>query len=108
MVEASYKSGDQALASKIAARVRKDIDEQLNYYAYLGDMSVLELRQAVQDIMENKADNLNNRQKGVFLEIRQAFGLKEYLDNMERVYKNAAPAIPESPGVIKNTPDSNK
>jgi len=108
MVEASYKSGDQALAGKIAARVRKDIDEQLNYYAYLGDMSVLELRQAVQDIMENKADNLNNRQKGVFLEIRQAFGLKEYLDNMERVYKNAPPAIPESPGVIKNSPDSNK
>jgi hypothetical protein len=59
---------------KISARVRKDIDEQLNYYAYLGDMSVLELRQAVQDIMENKADNLTNRQKGVFLEIRQAFG----------------------------------
>ena len=59
-------------------------------------------------IMENKADNLSNRQKGVFLELRQAFGLKEYLDNMERMYKNAPVPVPENPGVIRNTPDSNK
>jgi hypothetical protein len=58
--------------------------------------------------MENKADNLSNRQKGVFLEMRQAIGLKQYLDNMERIYKSAPPAIPENPAVIRNSPDSNK
>jgi hypothetical protein len=102
MVEAAYRAGDQQLGNKITAKVRKDLSEQLSYYAYLGDMSVQEMRQATQDILENKADNLSNRQKGVFQEMRVAFGLQEYLDNIERSYKNPAPAINETPGVIQN------
>jgi hypothetical protein len=102
LAEAAFKADDQQLANKIAARVRKDLDEQLTYYAYLGNMSVPEMRQAVQDIMENKADNLSNKQKGVFQEMRMAFGLKDYLDNIERSFKNPAPAVPEMPGVIEN------
>lgn len=102
LVEAAYRSGDQTLGNKIAGRVRKDLSEQLSYYAYLGDMSVQEMRQATQDILENKADNLSNRQKGVFQEMRVAFGLQEYLDNIERSYKNPAPAMNETPGVIQN------
>jgi hypothetical protein len=102
MVEASYKADDQQLASKISARVRKDLDEQLAYYANLGNMSLPEMRQAVQDIMENKADNLSDRQKSMFQEMRMAFGLKDYLDNIERSFKNPAPAVSETPGMINN------
>jgi hypothetical protein len=102
LAEAAYKADDQQLAGKISTRVRKDLDEQLAYYAYLGNMSVPEMRQAVQDIMENKADNLSNRQKGVFQEMRMAFGLKDYLDNVERSFKNPTPAVPETPAVIEN------
>jgi hypothetical protein len=102
LIEAAYKADDQQLASKISTRVRKDLDEQLAYYANLGGMSIPEMRQAVQDIMENKADNLSNRQKGVFQEMRMAFGLKDYLDNIERSFKNPAPMVPETPGVINN------
>jgi hypothetical protein len=102
LIEAAYKADDQQLASKISTRVRKDLDEQLAYYANLGGMSIPEMRQAVQDIMENKADNLSNRQKGVFQEMRMAFGLKDYLDNIERSFKNPAPRVPETPGVINN------
>jgi hypothetical protein len=101
MVDAAYKAGDQQLAAKINAKVRKDLTEQLGYYAFLGDMSVPELRQAVQELMEGKGDNLNNRQKSMFQEIRMAFGLQEYLDNIERTYKNPTPAA-ELPGVIQN------
>jgi hypothetical protein len=101
MVDAAYKAGDQQLAAKINTKVRKDLTEQLGYYAFLGDMSVPELRQAVQELMEGKGDNLNNRQKGMFQEIRMAFGLQEYLDNIERTYKNPTPAA-ELPGVIQN------
>lgn len=101
MVDAAYKAGDQQLAAKINTKVRKDLTEQLGYYAYLGDMSVPELRQAVQELLEGKGDNLNNRQKGMFQEIRMAFGLQEYLDNLERTYKNPTPAA-ELPGVIQN------
>lgn len=101
MVDAAYRAGDQQLAGKITTKVRKDLTEQLAYYAYLGDMSTMELRQAVQELLENKGDNLSNRQKGVFQEIRMAFGLQEYLDNIERTYKSPAPAA-ELPGVIQN------
>jgi len=102
LVDAAYKAEDQQLAAKISGKVRKDLSEQLAYYAFLGNMSVPELRQATQMILENKGDNLNNRQRGVFQEIRVAFGLQEYLDNMERTYKSPAPAVNETPGVIQN------
>lgn len=86
-VEASYRAGDKKLAAKVAAALMKDISEQLAYYAYLGDMSVPELLQAVQDILSNKADNLSNEQRQIFIEIRQAIIIQEYLRNLESMYK---------------------
>jgi hypothetical protein len=86
-VEAAYRAGDKKLAAKVAAAVMKDVNEQLAYYAYLGDMSVPELLQAVQDILSNKADNLSNEQRQIFIEIRQAIIIQEYLRNLESVYK---------------------
>jgi hypothetical protein len=69
-------------------------------------MSVPELYQAIQDIMSNKADNLSNRQKNLFIDMRQAYALQEYLKNMENIYKgNTAPTL-ELPGTIKNAADS--
>ncbi|MEY4628952.1 MAG: hypothetical protein RLZZ595_1278 [Bacteroidota bacterium] len=86
-VEAAYKAGDKKLATKVSAAVMKDVNEQLAYYAFLGDMSVPELLQAVQDILSNKADNLSNEQRQIFIEIRQAIIIQEYLRNLESVYK---------------------
>lgn len=86
-VEAAYRAGDKKLAAKVSAAVTKDVNEQLAYYAYLGDMSVPELLQAVQDILSNKADNLANEQRQIFIEIRQAIIIQEYLRNLESVYR---------------------
>jgi hypothetical protein len=86
-VEAAYRAGDKKLAAKVSAAVTKDVNEQLAYYAYLGDMSVPELLQAVQDILSNKADNLSNEQRQIFIEIRQAIIIQEYLRNLESLYK---------------------
>lgn len=86
-VEAAYRAGDKKLAAKVSAAVMKDINEQLAYYAYLGDMSVPALLQAVQDILSNKADNLTNEQRQIFIEIRQAIIIQEYLRNLESVYR---------------------
>ena len=106
LTEAAYRAGDMALADKVAGALKKDLAEQLAYYAYLGDMSVPELYQAIQDIMSNKADNLSNRQKNLFIDMRQAYALQEYLKNMENIYKgNTAPTL-ELPGTIKNAADS--
>jgi hypothetical protein len=65
----------------------KDLNEQLAYYAYIGGMSIAEMNQAVQDLMSNKADNLNNDQRGMFMEIRQALILLDYLRGLEAVNK---------------------
>jgi hypothetical protein len=65
----------------------KDLNEQLAYYAYIGGMSIPEMNQAVQDLMSNKADNLNNDQRGMFMEIRQALILLDYLRGLEAVNK---------------------
>ncbi|MFZ9589397.1 MAG: DUF2723 domain-containing protein, partial [Chitinophagaceae bacterium] len=86
-VEAAYRAGDKKLAAKVSAAVMKDVNEQLAYYAYLGDMSVPELLQAVQDILSNKADNLSNEQRQIFIEIRQAIIIQEYLRNLESMNK---------------------
>jgi hypothetical protein len=109
LAEAAFRAGDNAMAGKIVSEVRKDIQDQISYYAYLGNMSQAELTQAIMDIMSNKGDNLANKQKSMFVEIRQALALQEYLNNMERIYK-AAPAAPnaELPGVIQNKVDSGK
>ena len=86
-VEAAYKAGDKKLAVKVSAAIMKDVNEQLAYYAFLGNMSVAELLQAVQDILSNKADNLSNEQRQIFIEIRQAIIIQEYLRNLEGMYK---------------------
>lgn len=83
LAEAAYRAGDKALGDRIAGAVKKDIQEQLAYYAYLGGMSTEELMAGIQQIMSNQADNLSNRQRGMFIDIRQAFGLQEYLRNIE-------------------------
>ena len=83
LAEAAYRAGDKALGDRIAGAVKKDLQEQLAYYAYLGGMSTEELMAGIQQIMSNQADNLSNRQRGMFIDIRQAFGLQEYLRNIE-------------------------
>ncbi|MEY2834669.1 MAG: hypothetical protein RLZZ557_331 [Bacteroidota bacterium] len=86
-LEAAYKAGDKKLATKVGAALKKDIEEQLAYYAYIGKMSVPELIQGVQDIMSNKADNLSNEQRQMFLEIRQAIIIQEYMRGLEAMNK---------------------
>lgn len=86
-LEAAFKAGDKKLAAKVSAALGKDLNEQLAYYAYIGGMSISEMNQAVQDLMANKADNLNNDQRQMFMEIRQAFILLDYLRGLEAVNK---------------------
>lgn len=82
-LEACYRAGEKKLAAKVSAAVMKDINEQLAYYAFLGSMSVAELQQAVQDLLANKADNFSNDQRQMFLEIRQAVIIQEYIRSLQ-------------------------
>jgi hypothetical protein len=87
LLEAAYKAGDKKLAAKVLSALKKDLQQQLGYYAYKGDMSVGEMTQAIQDIMSGKGDNLSNEQKNMFLDIRQALMLNEYIRSYEALGK---------------------
>jgi hypothetical protein len=87
LLEAAYKSGDKKLGAKIANSLTKDLQQQLSYYAYLGKMTVAEMTQAVQDLMANKADNLANSQKNLFMDIRQSLMLMDYVRGLEATAK---------------------
>lgn len=106
LIEAAYRAGDNALGDKIANALRKDLNEQIAYYAYLGDMSSQQLLQAVQDVLTNRGDNLSNRQRGMFIDIRQAYALQEYLRNIDSLYKKPAETSIETPGPLKKAADS--
>ena len=84
-LESAIRAGDKKLADKVGAALKKDLNEQMSYYAYLGNMSVPELQQAVQDLMANKADNLSNNQRQMFMEIRQAVLLMDYVRSLEAI-----------------------
>jgi hypothetical protein len=87
LLEVAFKCGNKEVANKIKTSLAKDIQQQLAYFAYLGNMSVNELIQATQELLMNKGDNLTNSQKNMFTEIRQAIALNEGLRNIEIAYK---------------------
>ena len=87
LLEVAYKCGNKEVANKIKTSLAKDLQQQLAYFANVGDMSVSELLQATQELLMNKGDNLTNAQKNMFTEIRQAIALNEALRNLEIAYK---------------------
>lgn len=103
MMEAAYKAESNELAGRILDAVKKDLTQQLSYYAALGNMSVPELMQHIQ---QQNADALNNKQRGMYSEIDQAFRVQNYLNFLEAQYKPEA-GNTETPAVINTTgPDS--
>ena len=87
LLEIAYKCGNKELATKIKASLAKDLQQQLAYFANVGNMTVNELMQATQELLMNKGDNLTNAQKNMFTEIRQAIAMNEGLRNLEIAYK---------------------
>jgi hypothetical protein len=87
LLEIAYKCGNKEVATKIKTSLAKDLQQQLAYFANIGNMSVNELMQATQELIVNKGDNLTNSQKNMFTEIRQAIALNEAMRNLEIVYK---------------------
>jgi hypothetical protein len=96
MADLAYRSGDKALGDKITDAVGKDLAQQVGYYANLGDMSGEQMLGAVQEVLAGQGDNLSNRQRGLFIEIRQALALQEYLKGIKSQYGAAAAPPPAS------------
>jgi hypothetical protein len=76
MLEAAYRAGDDAMVKKIGGSLKKDIDQQMAYYASLDQ----------------------RRSDGLYAEIQYATRLQSMLQQMEQ-YLN--PANAEKPAVIQ-------
>ena len=102
VMEAAYEAEYKELGDRVLADIKKDIDQQLKYYAALGGMSVQEMTQHMQD-----PDGLSAKQRTLYSEIDQTFRVQNYLSFVEGKYNT--PAVnPEIPAVIKtDSPGAN-
>ena len=82
-LEACYKAGDTALAEKVSRSVKKDLEQQVNYYANLD---------------ENKQDQFRSDNE-------QAVNFLRGIQQIESMYKNPLPKATEIPNApINNNP----
>lgn len=100
-LEAAYRNEDKAMVDKIAASVKSDLTQQMEYYAALGNMSRAELENLLNQAnqMNQTArgqgdaflqSNLQGKQQGVGpYEISQAYNLLLTMNQMEQMYKQA-------------------
>lgn len=83
LLEAAYRSGDEALVKKISGALKKDMDEQMAYYEAIGE----------------------KRAEGLYAEIQYAQRLQGMLNQMEQFMK---PMNIEQPAVINIPGDTPK
>ncbi|MEO6734389.1 MAG: DUF2723 domain-containing protein [Ferruginibacter sp.] len=88
-LEACYKAGDTVLAEKVSRSVKKDLEQQINYYSNLS---------------ENKQEQFRS-------DSEQATNFLRGIQQIESMYKNPLPKVNEMQGTINNvpqTPDARK
>ena len=89
---ACYESGDLELAKKVAASVKKDLNQQMRYYASLGDnMPNEQLAVNAQMVMQNKGGNLSDKQAGYAQDIVSSYQLLLQLDEWEKQFSAGGP-----------------
>jgi Protein of unknown function (DUF2723) len=67
-LQACYMSGDSALAKKVSASVKKDLQQQMRYYKSQGDPSMTDEQLAINAnmVVQNKGGNLSDIQARYF------------------------------------------
>jgi len=96
---ASYQSGDLTLARKVAASVKKDLNQQMRYYASLGEpMSNEQLAINAQMALQGKGGNLSDRQGGAIAQdILSTFQMLLQLDDWDKQFGHAKPSQVQQP-----------
>ncbi|PWU01990.1 MAG: DUF2723 domain-containing protein [Bacteroidetes bacterium] len=97
LLEAAYKAGYTELSDKIYRDVKRDIDQQMIYYAALGNMS----QQQMQQNLQNPSD-LSSKQRNLFSEIDQTIRIQGYLSYLDSKYKPSTKPNSETPLIFNN------
>ncbi|GGA81345.1 glycosyltransferase family 117 protein [Puia dinghuensis] len=84
---ACYQSGDLTLARKVSASVKKDLTQQMRYYASLGEsMNNENLAVNAQMALQGKGGNLTDRQGGFAQDILSSYQMLLQLDDWEKQF----------------------
>jgi hypothetical protein len=87
---ACYESNDIKLAAKVAASVRKDLEQQMRYYNSLGESQPNEqLAVNAQMAVQGKGGNLTDRQMGFAQDILSSYQMLLQLDDWSKQFGGA-------------------
>jgi Protein of unknown function (DUF2723) len=100
-LEVCYTSEDWALAKKVDASLKKDLEQQMRYYKSLGDIAQDEqLALNAQMQLQGKGGNLSDRQGEFAQDILSTYQMLMQLTEWEKQYAKGAPP----PGTLPGTP----
>jgi hypothetical protein len=85
-LQACYLSGDEKLAWKVAASIKKDLTEQLRYYHSLGDEQVNEEQMVATayNMLQGKGGEMPARQVSFAYDIVSSWQLLQQMDGWEK------------------------
>jgi hypothetical protein len=97
-LDAAYLSGEASLATKVNSSLKKDLEQQMNYYRSLGEEQMTNEQLAMQaaGYLNNKGSNISEKQRTFAYDILSSYQLLEQLRQWEMQYKVA-------PGAQKDT-----
>ncbi|MDR3716696.1 MAG: DUF2723 domain-containing protein, partial [Puia sp.] len=103
-LEACYQSGDLKLAGKVAASIKKDLDQQLRYYKSLGEpMPDEQMAINAQMAVQGKGGNLSDKQLEFAADILSSYQMLMQMNDWEKQYAKSP-----SPGTEKGAPIQTK
>ena len=110
-LEACYKAGDTLLAGKVTKSVKKDLEQQMTFYAALGNMSVAELQQGIakssqmryQQERDEYMANMAPKLRSIYDDAERGFQFLNAMQSFEQQFKNPKPPQTEQTGTINNT-----
>ncbi|HWK04219.1 MAG TPA: DUF2723 domain-containing protein [Puia sp.] len=97
-LEACYVSEDWALAKKVNASVKKDLEQQMRYYKSFGDnMTDEQLAINAQMLLQGKGGNLTDKQAQFAQDILSTYQMMMQMGDWEKQYSKGTPA----PGTLQ-------
>jgi hypothetical protein len=98
---ACYRSNDLKLAAKVAASVRKDVEQQLRYYNSLGEsMPNDQLAVNANMYLQGKGGNLSEQQANFANDILSSYQMLSEIEQWARQYRG----VPASPSKVGGPP----
>lgn len=89
---AAYRAGDQALAKKVAASVKRDLEQQMRYYRFLGDQLTDEqMASDAMNMMQGRPNNIADKQLPFIQDIVSSFQMLQNLVEWEKQFGGPRP-----------------